>query len=651
MVSLRSHLALLLMLSAPAWAQRHNFKFYGADEGLKNQVVQVVVQDRQGFLWVGTQNGLYRYDGSRFTTFSTAEGLPGTRIESLHIAADGTLWVGTRSGLAKRVRERFETVPIKLKQGGTAEGIIWRQGIATDAQGTMYLATERGLVRGTPAGGFELVAPPQGLMDTSIASVFLDAAGKAWYGCGTSLCVLDGGVAREVGKLAGLPATEWWAILGSVDGDLWVRGERDLFLRRAGTTSFERIAGVPDTNNAIPTLALDPDDHLLVPSDEGLARQTASGWEIIHANDGLGNSDIATVLKDQEGSIWVGLLGSGLARWLGYGEWESWTQKEGLSHSVIWSVAKDKKGKLWVGSRFGLNYADPSAGKLTWKQQRVPGVEFARSVAPAADGSLWIAADANGLVRLSANGQARPYSLGPDADALHVLVDRRQRVWVSTRRGLFRGTPRAGGEVSFEQLLLPGSDANESFVFAAEDALGQVWACGNYGLVLFPEGKPRRFTAADGLRANGVAQVAPSPDGTSVWIGYREALGLTHLTLTEGRSRVEHITSNATSGLRSDKSMFLGFDMQGRLWVGTDRGADIFDQTRWKHLGRGDGLIWDDCNSQAFLANEDGVWIGTSRAPCLCRRCRPPSYSPPSASAAWSGTAIQAWKFPTASAR
>src|SRR5271169_5483458 len=91
-------------------AQRYNFKFYGEEEGLQNLVVQVVLQDRAGFLWVGTQNGLFRYDGSRFTAFGRADGLPAGRIDSLHEAVDGTLWVGTHIGLARRQGERFETV-------------------------------------------------------------------------------------------------------------------------------------------------------------------------------------------------------------------------------------------------------------------------------------------------------------------------------------------------------------------------------------------------------------------------------------------------------------------------------------------------------------------------------------------------------------
>src|SRR5579862_4168388 len=83
-------------------AQRFNFKFYGEDEGLQNLGVQVVLQDRSGFLWVGTENGLYRYDGSRFSGYGRNEGLPASRIESLHESVDGTLWIGTRSGLGRK---------------------------------------------------------------------------------------------------------------------------------------------------------------------------------------------------------------------------------------------------------------------------------------------------------------------------------------------------------------------------------------------------------------------------------------------------------------------------------------------------------------------------------------------------------------------
>ncbi len=635
----------LVVLAAPAWAQHYGFKFYGEEEGLQNLGVQVVLQDRAGFLWVGTQNGLYRYDGSRFVGFTKHDGLPGTRIESLHQGADGTLWVGTRSGLARQAGDHFEAVPLKLAQGATAEGIVGRQGIATDAQGQIFLATERGLMRGQSVKGtlrFEAISSPPSQKDAPVASVLVDDRGKVWFGCGTGLCVLEQGAAREVGMDAGLPAETWFAILGNVEGDIYVRSESSLYRRRAKNLQFESLPKLPPSTNTLPTAALDPDNRLLVPTDQGLARENGNGWQLIHIEDGL--NDVSAVLIDHEASIWLGLMGSGLARWLGYGEWESWTEKEGLSRSSIWSVAKDKTGRLWVGTRFGLNYADPGKGsldKLTWKQQRVPELEWARSVAPASDGSLWIAGDAAGIVRLNAGGQAKHYSLGPDAAALHVLVDHQQRVWVSTKHGLFRSTPR-GSDVEFERLTVPGGSSDEGFVLAVQDASGQIWICGDGGLVRFSEKGWRRFTTADGLKSNVVAQVAPAPDG-SVWLGYREALGLTHLILRGDKQYVEHVTAAGNTGLRSDKSIFLAFDKQKKLWAGTDRGVDVYDGTRWQHLGRRDGLIWDDCNSQAFLVSDEGFWIGTSRGLSLYHpRVMPLPAVPPTVvfTSVWFGTQL-----------
>ena len=170
-------LGILALTCASAWGQHYSFKFYGEEEGLQNLGVQVVLQDRAGFLWVGTQNGLYRYDGSRFSSFSKHEGLPGTRIESLHQSADGTLWVGTRSGLARQVKDHFETVPIRLEKGAIAEGIVGRQGIVTNARGELFLATERGLVRGAQTKGawqFTAVAAPAAQRDGPVVSVLVD---------------------------------------------------------------------------------------------------------------------------------------------------------------------------------------------------------------------------------------------------------------------------------------------------------------------------------------------------------------------------------------------------------------------------------------------------------------------------------------------
>jgi len=626
------------LLAPLASAQRHNFKFYGEDEGLKNLAVQAVLQDRAGFLWAGTQNGLYRYDGNHFTAFTSRDGLPGSRIESLYEAVDGTLWVSTDGGLARRVRDRFESVPL------TGGALIGREGISSDRNGHLYLATDAGLFVGGNSGSpgpqgvsFHRIQKPAGVNRAEVVSVYAEASGLVWFGCGLNLCKLDHESAAEVGSAQGLPQDRWDAILGDLEGNLWVRSASALYLLPSGKTHFELQAGLPPSSNTFPTLALDPAGHLLVPTNRGLARRLATGWEIIDADQGLTSNDISAVFQDREGSIWLGLLGSGLARWLGYGEWESWTSHEGLSRESVWSIARDRSGRLWVGTQFGLNYADESAGRLAWKQLPVAGLEMVRALSSNPDGSLWIGGEPGGL-RLLNPGTRQIRALResnglPPGGVRSVMVDRNGLVWVSANTGLFRSlTPVSfGGKAEFEQQFPAGTRTGEKFLKTIEDAEGQIWAAGDLGLARWSEGVWTRFTKRDGLRADGVAQLAADADG-SIWAGYRDAFGISHLTFPKNPSGAPEVTHFSTAnGLRSDKTLFLGFDDAGRLWLGTDHGLDVYDRVIWRHYGRSDGLIWDDCNTNAFFADAGGVWFGTSRGLSRYQRSSvpPPSVPPP----------------------
>ena len=224
-----------------ASAQRYTFKFYGDDEGLKNLAVQAVLQDRAGFLWAGTQNGLYRYDGSHFTAYSLNDGLPGARIESLYESADGILWVGTDGGLARRVEDKFQKVDLRGREGLLARDLIGRQDISSDRSGRLYLATDRGLLVGVWQRDqlmFERAPSASGASPSEVTSVYTDSTGTVWFGCGVGFCRLDHGIASEVGVAAGLPPGPWEAILGDLDGNLWVRSESALYLRPSGSPRF-----------------------------------------------------------------------------------------------------------------------------------------------------------------------------------------------------------------------------------------------------------------------------------------------------------------------------------------------------------------------------------------------------------------------------
>src|SRR5450759_3184165 len=158
---LRGSVLALLLVTALS-AQRYSFKEYGQDEGLTNLDVYCLMQDRTGFLWVGTENGLFRYDGRQFRAYTEAQGLPSVQIRALHQTADGEIWAGTSQGLARLQGETFETVRYGPGNGAHA--------IASDARGNLYVGTSLGLLVAPPAG-------PRGKREFRLHTVAVESHG------------------------------------------------------------------------------------------------------------------------------------------------------------------------------------------------------------------------------------------------------------------------------------------------------------------------------------------------------------------------------------------------------------------------------------------------------------------------------------------
>ena len=604
--------AALLAPVAPVAAQRYSFRHYGQEEGLTNTVSQCLLQDRVGFIWVGTQNGLFRFEGTRFEGFFRADGLPSSRIESLHEDAAGALWVGTRGGLARRQGESFQAVAVP----GRYE-ILGRSAIVSDPQGTVYVGTSEGLLVGRKAPAqperewrFESL----GLPHEAVYSLHFDPQGRLWLACGNRLYQLRDGRAVPLPAEAGIPEDRWDAILTDREGRLWIRSARRLLVRHPGGVRFIPMdAGLPENTNGA-GLHLDSDGALFVPTDLGLAFRSQDRWERIDSNKGLAADSLCSLLRDHEGSLWIGLNGGGLARWLGYRQWESWTPAEGLSNRNVWDIYRDASGTLWVGSDFGLNSLSP--GQKTWRhwtrQQGLAGNKV-RALEGARDGVIWVGSDPGGVSRLDPRiGTVRRYGaesgLGHDR-VLSMALDREDRLWVGTRLGLYRSSVR-GTALRFERQRPPDTDDNEHFYDLAVDCQGRVWAAGSLGLLRYAEGRWTRFTTRHGLRSNYVGYLAEARDG-ALWLGYREAVGISRLVFQGDRLHVRHFSR--ADGLRSDQAIFLGVDARGWIWFGTDNGVDVYNGSAWRHYGRADGLIWDDCNGNAFFGDADGsVWIGTS---------------------------------------
>src|SRR5215469_1434287 len=185
---IRSPIVPICMVTMICHAQQYRFRQYGAAEGLQNLGILSLAQDGAGFLWVGSEGGLYRYDGTKYRLMGAAEGLPcSTEVQALHVSADGSLWANTCSKLFRFDGRSFQAV------GGVGEMLNRAQAIADGPGGHLIVATTSGLrevVAGDRNLGFSARPywPWAGPIHTSVRGVFRSRDGQLWFGCENRLC-------------------------------------------------------------------------------------------------------------------------------------------------------------------------------------------------------------------------------------------------------------------------------------------------------------------------------------------------------------------------------------------------------------------------------------------------------------------------------
>ncbi len=598
----------ILAAQSPLFAKQYSFKTYGPLEGLKNQSVTCLLEDRRGVLWVGTENGLFRYDGPRFTQFGSADGLPDSTIQSLHQAPDGTLWVGTRVGLAFRNGDHFTPDPMLGKVD-----LYGYSNIVSSPDGTLFVGTALGLAVGRKASP---LAPVRFYFETHdpVFAVTHAPSGAVFFAAHDHLWEWNNGTVTDITGPQHLPKDLWDSLLVDHEGDLWVRSTRRLLVRHAGSDHFEIKANIPYSAD-MGTLYQTSDGHVFVPTEHGLIMFKGDHQERLGTDTGLAVNAVGCVLQDHEGSVWIGLRGTGLVRWLGFETWEGWKSIDGLTSDVIWDVKRDHAGTLWVATNDGLNALDPVTQRFRAWPPRLNTRGFnVRCLLDDPDGdALWFGTQPGGLYRLDRRtGRLTQFgaAVGLENDRVNNIIwDRDHHLWVGTEEGLFRGT-LTGTSIRFDRPQLPFSHRSEAFNGLSIDHDGRLWVGGSSGLLALEADGWHRFSTSDGLAAENVSQVAETPDG-AIWVTYLSNSGISRLSFAAGRTSVQ--TFSTANGLASNGSIFLGLDTRKWLWVGSDNGLDVYRDGLWKHFGQSDGLIWDDVDAIAFFADQDGsVWVGTS---------------------------------------
>jgi signal transduction histidine kinase/CheY-like chemotaxis protein/ligand-binding sensor domain-containing protein len=589
-------------------AQQYSFLDYV--DGLGNLSVNCMLQDRSGFLWIGTESGLYQYDGSRFWQFGQKDGLPSGFVRALTLDHDGRLWVGTRDGLAFRtVQGSFSTVTYQHQN----LKIPYDSSLAPSPDGSLYAVTQFGVLIVQPQkGGISWQASPlpsagksSEIDPSSVHSVLIKPDQSVLIGCGKGLCEISRGKLLKYGESSGLAEDEWKCLLLRRNGELWVRGPKHIAMLAPGHKKFEirNPAGQVPSDVTYLSLAEDRSGTVLAGFGSDVGRYVAGSWQIVSEAQGFGKGTVASIIQDREGMVWFGLLGHGVRKWLGYGDWEHWTTKQGLDSDEIWALQQDSHRRLWVADSHGLSILEPGASRFSsWSEPGIDSPPRCMSLEKSKDGFIWAATNQGGLVQID-EATLHGWQLNLP-HVLRVFVDSHDRVWASTDHGLFLNESRHG-QAEFH-LADGAASGSRSIADMAEDSKGRIWAISSEYLLRFDAPNWTRVDISMAKLGHHLEDLAiDKSDG--LWINGNGA-GVVRFQVRNG-----NVTGFTTPHLNSNEVVFLRVDSRGWVWFGEDQGVELFDRQSWRRYTAGDGLIWNDTDGRSFLEDRDGsVWIGTS---------------------------------------
>ncbi len=597
------------------------FNRLGPADGLSQSVVTCLLQDEQGFLWIGTQDGLNRYDGYTFHIFrpdpNDPTSISDNWINALFQDRQGYLWIGTNEGLNRYdpVTGRFTRF---LNDPNNPESLINNtvQVVFEDSRGLLWVGTADGLDRFSPArNGFihyytETFLPPD-ISSNDITAIHEDASGSLWIGTN------GGGLNRYIRTMDGflsythdsanrnsIISNTIYAIVSDHNNMLWLATNRGLdhFDPRleyaAHYRNFPTVAHSLASNNVL-SLYLDRSGNLWVGTNDGLDRLEHTTGRFIHYRhqpgslSSLSANTISAIYEDRGGVLWVGTFGGGLNRYdHGQDRFVTYDHQadnpNSLSGNIIFPILVDPAGQVWIGTYGnGLDRFDPQTGTFSHYRHLPDDPNSLQndevwSLYLDSNGILWIGTT-TGLDWLDPRTGRFTHYLPAEEDPLPLIseriyvihADRRGRYWLGTDNGLYRFNPRTRRVVA------------------------------RYGY---------RASDPSSLSADEIYALYEDADGT-LWVGTSNG-GLNHFDPQSGRAiRYQHQPHHPAS-LSDDTVMVIYRDSRATLWVGTGGGLNRYhpEGDFFTHYLDTDGLpnnliygILEDANGDLWLSTNYGI--------------------------------------------
>jgi len=467
------------------------FRHYGVREGLSNDFVNAIVEDKNGVIWLGTDDGISAFQSGKFVHLESAAGLSGNTISALATGTDGVLWIGTNKGL-KRIEPNGGIAGARARFGDLPHAANPLVGMPitalyTSPDGTLWAGTQNDGLFGLSRGGVVAYTSAHGLPHAPILSILEENNRTLWVGTGAGgVCLIhpetehrfacdisseisgvntvlalyqdrerniwmgteSGGLNRfrdgsliTYGPKQGIKGAVR-SIFENPDHSLWVGTDLGLEHFKDGkATPYQTPYG--SANNYAWAVMKDKDGNVWVGTNQGgLNEFTKGGIKNYTTRDGLPDNQVHAVYQDRRGRIWIGTERGGLAV-LTDGRFHTYTSKDGLADNRVWCIQEDHSGDLWVGSDTGVTRMHDgqfNVIKTSNPAEPDPLVGSVIYIYEDADHVLWIGTYGGGLKRLK-DGKLTTYNKSNglfDDTVWNILEDRHRRLWMSSNFGIFR---------------------------------------------------------------------------------------------------------------------------------------------------------------------------------------------------------------------
>ena len=589
----------------PAKGKTGHWRIYGVPDGLASGVVYDLVQDRQGYIWMGTTNGVSRYDGETFTHFSREDGLAHDLVYSVLEDREGNLWFGTRGGVSRYDGEIFTTLTV---EDGLTSNSVWT--MLEDREGTLWFGTGMFLedvgngVSRYDGETFTSFTVSDGLPHGFIASIAQDREGNLWFGTHVGVSRFDGEVFTNFTARDGLLDDFIASILEDRDGNLWFAGGGSCICRYDGS-SFEKFTVREGFSVETVVAAMEDNEGNLWFGGGGVVWYDGNSFNPFSSHEAL-SSMALKIYEDREGNIWVGTEGGGVGKFetesfLTFtqngglpdnqvysihedgkrGLWFSTfkgvcrydgehftilTSQDGMEDDFVWTVIEDREENLWFGHGYekGVSRYDGEAIQSFTKEDGLGG--DIKAICQDSSGHFWFGTMQSGVNFYDGDSfSSFTTREGLVNDSVHAIYQGADGVlWFGTVGGV---SCYAGG--SFSHFPLPVDEGLNWVRSIMPDSRGNLWfSTMGGGVVCFDGEVLRNFTTKDGLGTNTVWSIAEDRKGR-MWFGTWGG----GVSIYDGRT---FQTLQEEDGLPSNMVMFLLEDSDGHMWCATNKGVARF---------------------------------------------------------------------------